>query len=114
MRNSGVARFVLIAVMACLGMGASSLQPAAAQSRTPMTEPEPLVRETPPRQRARTRIRVQPRYPYRTFHTDYPLPYAAEYPGPGAKRQCISRLVTEHRLSGTVIVPRMRCWWTRG
>ena len=33
------------------------------------------------------------------------------YPGPNATRQCRSWLVTEYRVSGPVIVPRMRCWW---
>ena len=61
--------------------------------------------------RPRTRLRVYPRYPRRHFHALYPLPYEIEYPGPFAVRQCVSRLVQEHRPSGTVIVPRMRCWW---
>jgi hypothetical protein len=26
-------------------------------------------------------------------------------------RQCRSRLVKEYRVSGTVIVPHMQCWW---
>jgi hypothetical protein len=50
--------------------------------------------------RAPTRIRV------------YRLPYG--YPGPNAVRQCSSWLAQEHRPSGTVIVPRMRCWWQHG
>ena len=32
-------------------------------------------------------------------------------PGPNAKRQCRSWLAKEYRVSGTVIVPRMQCWW---
>lgn len=32
-------------------------------------------------------------------------------PGPNAKRLCRSWLVQEYRVSGTVIVPRMTCWW---
>jgi hypothetical protein len=32
-------------------------------------------------------------------------------PGPNAKRYCESWLATEYRVSGTVIVPKMRCWW---
>jgi hypothetical protein len=28
-----------------------------------------------------------------------------------AKRHCESWLAKEYRVSGTVIVPRMRCWW---
>ena len=64
--------------------------------------------------RARTRIRVAPRYPYRTYSTDYPVQYKYEYPGPGFVRECSSWLTPENRLSGPVIVPKMRCWWQPG
>jgi hypothetical protein len=64
--------------------------------------------------RAPARIRVTPRYPYRTFHSPYPLPYNIEYPGPNAVRECRARLVQEWRVSGTVVVPRMHCWWVLG
>jgi hypothetical protein len=33
------------------------------------------------------------------------------YPGPNAKRHCVSWLAKEYRPSGTVITPQMRCWW---
>jgi hypothetical protein len=33
------------------------------------------------------------------------------FPGPNAKRYCRSWLAKEYRVSGTVIVPRMQCWW---
>jgi len=64
--------------------------------------------------RARTRIRVAPAYPYRTVSTNYPVPYKYEFPGPGFVRQCTSWLAPENRVSGPVIVPRMRCWWEPG
>ncbi len=64
--------------------------------------------------RVRPQIRVTPRYRGRNYHTTYPLPYRSEYPGPGAVRECRARLVQEFRPSGTVIVPRMNCWWVRG
>jgi hypothetical protein len=41
-------------------------------------------------------------------------PLAQSYPGPDAVRQCASWLAPEYRPSGTVIVPKMRCWWERG
>jgi hypothetical protein len=63
---------------------------------------------------ARTKLRVRPLYPYRHTNTPYPPPYDIEYPGPNAYRECVDRLVVEHRPSGTVIVPRMRCRWVRG
>lgn len=32
-------------------------------------------------------------------------------PGPNAKRHCRAWLAKQYRVSGTVIVPQMRCWW---
>ena len=43
--------------------------------------------------RPRTRLRVRPIYPYRHFHSVYPVPYRTEYPGPNAKRECVARYV---------------------
>lgn len=63
------------------------------------------------RTRSPTRILVTPRYPYRLVSTPYPVPYDIEYPGPNAVRQCTGWLALEHRASGTVLVPRERCWW---
>jgi hypothetical protein len=40
--------------------------------------------------------------------TVYPRP---SYPGPYATRHCDSWLEKEYRVSGTVVVPRMRCYW---
>jgi hypothetical protein len=34
--------------------------------------------------------------------------------GPNAVRQCRAWYAPEYRLSGTVITPRMQCWWERG
>ncbi len=47
--------------------------------------------------RARPRVRIygQPR----------------TYPGPRSVRVCNARLVPQYRPSGTVIVPRMNCYW---
>jgi hypothetical protein len=48
--------------------------------------------------------------------TLFPLPHVTIYPrhrrlGPNAKRHCRFWLGQEYRVSGTVIVPRQRCWW---
>ncbi len=32
-------------------------------------------------------------------------------PGPNSKRHCQAWLQKQYRVSGTVIVPQMRCWW---
>jgi hypothetical protein len=62
--------------------------------------------------RPRTRIRVTPRY--REGNSPYPRVNPVAYPGPNARRECVARYVQERRPSGTVIVPRMHCWWVRG
>jgi len=67
-----------------------------------------------PKTEPRTRLRVRPAYPYRHYHSVYPVPYRFDYPGPNAKRECVARYVQEFRPSGTVIVPRMNCRWVRG
>jgi hypothetical protein len=46
-----------------------------------------------------TRIRVHPRY---------------QRLGPNAVRDCTATYVQEFRPSGTVIVPRMHCFWRQG
>ena len=43
-------------------------------------------------------------------------PHVTIYPrhrrlGPNAKRHCRFWLAQEYRVSGSVIVPRQRCWW---
>ena len=83
-------------------------QAAAADDGTALAQAQPGSRPLRPR------IRVTPRYPYRTRALPYPPPYDIEYPGPGFVRQCRSWLAQEYRPSGTVIVPRMHCWWERG
>ena len=40
--------------------------------------------------------------------------YPRYNPGPNAVRDCTATYVTEQRPSGTVITPRMNCYWRRG
>lgn len=72
----------------------------------------------PPKQKAQkrapTRIIVRPILRNRHDATEFPRSDNLGYPGPNAVRQCVSWLATEHRLSGTVVTPQMRCWWQRG
>jgi hypothetical protein len=72
---------------------AAADQIASVQARPHL--PEDAYAQRRPR-RAPTRIRVTPLH--------YEL-------GPNAVRQCTAWLATEYRPSGTVVVPRMRCWW---
>jgi hypothetical protein len=77
----------------------STMGTASAQSSDGGLQVKTRVAELTQKVRARTRIRVTPnRY---------------ENPGPNAVRQCTSWLAEEYRLSGTVIVPHVSCWWER-
>ena len=107
---SRIAVVIIIAGAAVLVSAPASF----AQFPSDDTEVSAPPKQRPARARARTRIRVTPVYPYRTYPTTYPVPYTYEAPGPGHVRQCASWLAQENRLSGTVIVPRMRCWWEPG
>jgi hypothetical protein len=65
------------------------------------------------------RIEVYPRYLPEIGRSGpridvYPRPYPYEWPGPNAHRECVGWLAPEARVSGTVIVPRRRCWWAPG
>lgn len=57
--------------------------------------------------RPRTRVRI-----YR--NDDDRGVYPSYNPGPNAVRDCTATYVQEFRPSGTVIVPRMNCFWRRG
>jgi hypothetical protein len=104
---------IIVVGAAALGSAPASFAQTAPGATT--AAPAELSAQSRPRPaRARTRIRVTPAYPYRTFSTTYPVPYTYEYPGPGFVRQCASWLAPENRVSGPVIVPKMRCWWEPG
>ena len=64
---------------------------AQAQQTSPIAEPSLT---TPPAGPARRRIEINPR----------PLLY----------RRCVDWYELQHRPSGPVLYPQMRCWWVRG
>jgi hypothetical protein len=78
-----------------LGPAGASAAPPSRNDNAQMSELSAQRRARP----ARTRIRIY-------------APFA--YPGPHAVRHCTAWLEPEWRPSGTVIVPRMRCWWVAG
>lgn len=99
-------RFRFAALVFAAGFIALAGRPAAAldegygafaQTVAAVSSTDETVR---PVRRPRTRIEVRP-------------DYTGAVP-PGTRRECAARLVQEFRPSGTVIVPRMRCWWVRG
>ncbi len=103
-----LATIVMASLFGLLAAASSAAQPAneGVRARDALAQSEP--------RRARTKIRVRPLYPRQPYHSFYPPPYDVRYPGPNAQRECVARYVQEHRPSGTVIVPRMRCRWVRG
>jgi hypothetical protein len=56
-------------------------------------------------------LRRVPIYPRETWRPDV---YPQYYPGPNAVRICNAHYVQEYRPSGTVITPRMHCYWQPG
>jgi hypothetical protein len=79
--------------LAVLAIVAAAAMPAAAET-VPGPKAAVASSDISAQQRVRPRIRV--------------------YPGRLLYRECTFRLVQEWRPSGTVIVPRQRCWWVRG
>jgi hypothetical protein len=68
-------------------------------------------RAVPSEVSAQTRKR-RPRV--RIYREDERGVYPSYNPGPGAVRECTAHYVQEFRPSGTVIVPRMNCYWRHG
>jgi hypothetical protein len=56
-------------------------------------------------------IRRVPVYPREQWEPDV---YPRYNPGPNAVRDCTATYVQEYRPSGTVITPRVNCYWRRG
>lgn len=100
---AGMGAIVLLAIMLLALSPARADDPVGAHPA--VTDPgAPAIVRTPgagaaageraATRRPPTRIRV-----YRSF------------PGPNAVRQCVAHYEQEFRPAGTVIVPRMQCWW---
>ena len=94
---------VAIAAMASAGGAALAASPETRIAAPAVTEFSAQSR----RPRPPTRLRVYPRYNPDDVYPRY-------NPGPNAVRDCTATYVQEFRPSGTVIVPRMNCYWRRG
>jgi hypothetical protein len=73
----------------------------ASQPGTDLSAQSRRVRQPP------TRIRIYPRYNPDGVYPRY-------FPGRNAVRDCTATYVQEFRPSGTVITPRMNCFWRPG
>jgi hypothetical protein len=87
-----------------------SASSALAQSVVPNVAPS-AHRAAPSDISAQARKR-RPRV--RIYREDERGVYPSYNPGPNAVRECTAHYVQEFRPSGTVIVPRMNCYWRRG
>jgi hypothetical protein len=77
-----------------------------AQASSPAADDPSIPRRS---RRPTRRVPIYPRY--------QPEPdgvYPRYNPGPNAVRDCTATYVEEHRPSGTVITPRMNCFWRPG
>jgi hypothetical protein len=100
-----LAGFVSLLVVSLLAAGAQA-QTATSSTRVAQAADDPTA---PPTRRPGKRIRIYPQ--------TQPEPdgvYPRYFPGRNAVRECNATYVQEYRPSGTVIVPRMNCYWRRG
>ena len=105
MRIGSAALSLIVAVIllpadAAPAQSGSTTQLAKAQSATEFSAQSRRTRRP-------TRVYVYPRYNPDDVYPRY-------YPGPNAVRECTAHLVQEFRPSGTVITPRMDCFWRPG
>ncbi len=105
-------RIVTVAISAALvGL---SLPGAAVQAQTASSGLRTAQASTP----AATDASSQRRKPLRRvpiYRDEWePDVYPRYNPGPNAVRDCTATYVQEHRPSGTVITPRMNCYWRPG
>jgi hypothetical protein len=86
-------------------------QTAPSEMRMAQAAPPAAVDPSAPRHsnRPTRRVRIYPRY-----DGEYDGVYPRYNPGPNAVRDCTATYVEEHRPSGTVITPRMNCFWRPG
>jgi hypothetical protein len=93
--------------------GVFSLPASGANAQDARLQPaQPAGAEISAQQRVRppqTRLRVQPYYEPNAEGV-----FPRYYPGRNAVRECNATYVEEYRPSGTVIVPRMYCFWRPG
>jgi hypothetical protein len=111
MRRVGALAFwAALAAAASLPLAGASAQSGSNGERSARATRSVAV-EAPAQRRSRpaTRLRV-----YRDYDANPEDVYPRYYPGRNAVRDCNATYVLEYRPSGTVIVPRMNCFWRPG
>jgi hypothetical protein len=102
-----------VALAGILLLSASGTKAQTAPSRMRVAQASPPAAADPfiPRRSTRPTRRV-PIYP--RYQVEPDGVYPRYNPGPNAVRDCTATYVEEHRPSGTVITPRMSCFWRPG
>jgi lipoprotein-anchoring transpeptidase ErfK/SrfK len=98
----------LLAGLAGLWLPAAGAQAQTAPSGVRTAQASQPSEASAQRRRAVRRVPIYPRDEGR------PEVYPHYYPGADAVRECTATYVQEFRPSGTVITPRMNCYWRRG
>jgi hypothetical protein len=102
---------ILVAFAGAFSLPATAATAQTANGMRVTQASQPVATELSAQRRVRrppTRLRVYPRYEWE------PDVYPRYNPGPNAVRECNATYVQEYRPSGTVIVPRMSCFWRPG
>jgi hypothetical protein len=88
---------------------AASAQAPAAPSDNRLAQASQPAEPAAQRRKPSIRLRVYPRHEGEPDGV-----YPRYFPGRNAVRDCTATYVQENRPSGTVIVPRMNCFWRPG
>jgi hypothetical protein len=98
-------------------LATAGLVAAVALSMAAEVRAQPDMQPSQARPQAVSELSAQARRPrvrVRIYREDERGVYPSYNPGPNAVRDCTATYVQEHRPSGTVIVPRMNCFWRPG
>ncbi|MCD0422764.1 hypothetical protein LOC51_36625 [Rubrivivax sp. JA1024] len=113
MNQIGIGRIAIAAATLGLGLAVNLPATVPAQAQQAATAARPAadrLTDVSSQERVRRAPRRVPVYPRDDGDNVVPR----YNPGPNAVRECTASYVQEHRPSGTVIVPRMNCFWRRG
>jgi hypothetical protein len=111
MRIGTAAILLVFAGVGLLPGSAAKAQTAPPQMLTAQAS-QPVATDLSAQRRFRrplTRLRVYPSYQGEPDDV-----YPRYFPGRNAVRDCTATYAQEYRPSGTVIVPRVNCYWRRG
>jgi hypothetical protein len=102
---------ICLALAGCLFWPVTGTRAQSTPAATRVAQAAPDAAPAAPRRSGRPlkRLRIYPRY-----QAEPDGVYPRYNPGPNAVRDCTANYVEEHRPSGTVIVPRMHCFWRPG